>query len=95
MLTVVLTGLYVRSPSARRAPDTPAVTLTVGEPRTINLVFGARTAIDDVELTVITLAALERELGRASWMRTFVTALAERFLDVDRELSRVRAEQDR
>jgi hypothetical protein len=52
MLTVVMTGLYVRSPSARRAPDTPAVTLTVGEPRTINLVFGARTPVEDVELTV-------------------------------------------
>jgi hypothetical protein len=52
MLTVVLTGLYVRSPSARRAPDTPAVTLTLGEPRTINLVFGSRAAVDDVELTV-------------------------------------------
>ena len=42
MLTVVLTGLYVRSPSARRAPETPAVTLTIGEPRTINLVFDSR-----------------------------------------------------
>ena len=52
MLTVVLTGLSVRSPSARRAPETPAVTLTVGEPRTINLVFGARAAVEDVELTV-------------------------------------------
>jgi hypothetical protein len=52
MLTVVLTGLAVRSPSARRAPDTPAVTLAPGEPRTINLVFGARTAVEDVELTV-------------------------------------------
>jgi hypothetical protein len=52
MLTVVLTGLYVRSPSARRAPDTPAVTLTVGEPRTVNLVFTARAALADVEFTV-------------------------------------------
>jgi hypothetical protein len=52
MLTVVLTGLYVRSPSARRAPETPAVTLTVGETRTINLVFGSRAALEDVELTV-------------------------------------------
>ena len=52
MLTVVLTGLYVRSPSARRAPENPAVTLTVGEPRTINLVFGARAAVADVELTL-------------------------------------------
>jgi len=52
MLTVIMTGLYVRSPSARRAPETPAVVLTLGEPHTINLVFGARSAIDDVELTV-------------------------------------------
>lgn len=52
MLTVVLTGLYVRSPSARRALETPAVTLTIDEPRTINLVFGTRAALADVELTV-------------------------------------------
>jgi len=52
LLTVILTGLSVRSPSARRAPETPAVTLTLGEPHTINLVFGARAAVDDVELTV-------------------------------------------
>jgi hypothetical protein len=52
MLTVVLTGLYVRSPSARRALETPAVTLTIDEPRTINLVFGARSALAGVELTV-------------------------------------------
>ena len=52
MLTVVLTGLAVRSPSARRALETPAVTLAVGEPRTINLVFGARAAVADVEFTV-------------------------------------------
>lgn len=52
MLTVVLTGLYVRSPSARRAPETPAVSLTLGETRTINLVFGSRAVLEDVELTV-------------------------------------------
>lgn len=52
MLTVVLTGLAVRSPSARRAPDAPAVTLTIGEPRTIHLVFAARAAVTDVEFTV-------------------------------------------
>jgi hypothetical protein len=51
MLTVVLTGLYVRSPRTR-APETPAVTLTIGETRTINLVFGSRAALEDVELTV-------------------------------------------
>jgi hypothetical protein len=52
MLTVVLTGLAVRSPSARRAPDVPAVTLTIGEPRTINLVFATRAPVTAVEFTV-------------------------------------------
>jgi hypothetical protein len=52
MLTVVLTGLSVRSPSVRRALETPAVTLTIDEPRTINLVFGARSALADIELTI-------------------------------------------
>ena len=52
MLTVVLTGLSVRSPSSRQGPETPAVTLTVDEPRTINLVFDARAALADVEFTV-------------------------------------------
>ena len=47
MLTVVLTGLYVRSPSSRRAPDTPAVILSLGEPKTVNLVFAARAALGD------------------------------------------------
>lgn len=59
MLTVVLTGLYVRSPNARRAPETPAVTLTVGETRTINLVFGARGSVEDVEITVELPAGVE------------------------------------
>ncbi len=52
MLTVVLTGLYVRSPSSRRGPETPAVTLTLDEPRTVNLVFAARAALADVEFTI-------------------------------------------
>lgn len=51
MLTVVLTGLNVQSPRAR-APENPAVTLVRGEPRTVNLVFGARSTVDDVELIV-------------------------------------------
>ena len=50
MLTVLLTGLYVRSPRAR-APENPAVTLTIGEPHTINLVFAARSELADVEVT--------------------------------------------
>jgi hypothetical protein len=52
ILTVVLTGLNVQSPRARRAPETPAVELTIDEPRTINLVFAARGALDGIELTV-------------------------------------------
>jgi hypothetical protein len=74
MLTVVLTGLYVRSPSSLRAPETPAVTLTVGETRTIDLVFGSPVALDEVEFTVdlppgIELAAhpgQRRVTGRAA-----------------------------
>jgi hypothetical protein len=52
ILTVVLTGLNVQSPRARRTLEAPSVELTVGEPRTINLVFKARAALADVELTV-------------------------------------------
>jgi hypothetical protein len=52
MLTVVLTGLYVRSPSSRRADEAPAIELTLGAPRTINLVFDARAALADVEFIV-------------------------------------------
>lgn len=51
MLTVILTGLYVRSPSARRGAENPAVTLTIDEPRTVNLVFAARSELTDVEIT--------------------------------------------
>jgi hypothetical protein len=74
MLTVVLTGLYVRSPSSLREPETPAVTLTVGETHTIDLVFGSRVALEEVEFTVdlppgIELAAhpgQRRVTGRAA-----------------------------
>jgi hypothetical protein len=52
MLTVIMTGLNVRSPSSRRTAETPAVTLTIGEPRTINLVFDSRAALANVEFTV-------------------------------------------
>jgi serine/threonine-protein kinase len=48
-------------------------------------------ALDDVELVEITLGALERELEERPWMRAFITALAERFLEVNRELGRLRA----
>lgn len=52
MLTVVLTGLYVRSPSSRRAPEAEAVTLRLGEPQTVNLVFAARAPLADVDFTI-------------------------------------------
>ena len=52
MLTVVLTGLYVRSPSSRRTSEVPAVALTIGAPQTINLVFDARAALGEVEFVV-------------------------------------------
>ncbi|MCK6537000.1 MAG: cyclic nucleotide-binding domain-containing protein [Polyangiaceae bacterium] len=50
-------------------------------------------ALDDVEVMEITLDALEQECGQRSWMRTFVTALAERFLDVSRELAEVKKQR--
>lgn len=55
------------------------------QPRTASVV-----ALDDVEVTEITLEALEQELGGHSWTSTFVRALAERFLSVDRELQDLR-----
>jgi hypothetical protein len=51
MLTVIGTGLFVRSPSTR-APDAEVVTLTIGEPRSLNLVFDSATNLGDVEFTV-------------------------------------------
>ncbi|MBK7579023.1 MAG: cyclic nucleotide-binding domain-containing protein [Myxococcales bacterium] len=55
------------------------------QPRTASVV-----ALDDVEVMEITLDALEQECGPRSWMRTFVTALAERFLDANRELTELK-----
>ena len=52
ILTVILTGLEVRSPTARRAPETEVVTLAVAEPHTVNLVFTSRTQVDGVRFTV-------------------------------------------
>lgn len=59
MLTVVLTGLSVRSPSSRRAPETPAVTLQLDEPHTVNLVFAARAPLAEVEFTIDLPAGIE------------------------------------
>ena len=72
MLTVIFTGLFVRSPSTR-APETEVVTLTIGEPRSLNLVFDSATTLRDVEFTVDLPAGVEladhagqrRVVGRA------------------------------
>jgi serine/threonine-protein kinase len=56
-----------------------------GEPRTASVV-----AFDAVTVKVVTRDALERELGQKSWASNFVKALAQRFRDVDEQLSRLR-----
>lgn len=58
-----------------------------GEPRTASVV-----AADTVTVKVVTREALERELGQKSWASTFVKALAQRFRDVDAQLSKLRNE---
>jgi serine/threonine-protein kinase len=45
------------------------------------------TARDEVIALVVTRAALERELDRNEWLRAFVRALAERFVELDRHVS--------
>ena len=57
----------------------------VGE---VGLFTGARRvasvrAVTDVTALVVTPAALEQELGRASWMRAFVEAAIARFVELD------------
>lgn len=49
---------------------------------------GTITAKTDVTALVVTRAALERELDRSHWLGAFVRAIAERFVDVDRQLNR-------
>lgn len=58
------------------------------QPRTASVV-----ALDDVQVTEITLDALEEECGLRSWMYALVKALAQRFLDLDRELTELRTQQ--
>jgi serine/threonine protein kinase len=41
----------------------------------------------EVTALVVTRAALERELDRNEWLKAFVSALAERFVDLDRKIS--------
>ena len=40
-------------------------------------------AVTDVMALVVTRQALEREIGRASWVRAFVEAGIERFAELD------------
>jgi hypothetical protein len=76
MLTVIMTGLWVRSPSSRRTAEVSTVALAPGEPRTIHLVFDSRTVLDDVELTVDLPAGVEL-VGRPGERRIVTgTALA-------------------
>jgi hypothetical protein len=58
MLTVIFTGLWVRSPRAR-VLETTTVTLAIGEPRSVNLVFDSPAPVGDVELTVDLPAGIE------------------------------------
>jgi hypothetical protein len=68
ILTVILTGLAVRSPVARRAPEVEVVTLAVAEPHTVNLLFTSRTELDGVRFTVDLPAGIEMN-GRAGVRR--------------------------
>jgi serine/threonine-protein kinase len=58
-------------------------------------IFGSSTrtativAASDVKLVRVTRAALERELERSDWLRAFVRALAERFIEQDQQLRRL------
>ena len=54
------------------------------------------TAMDEVEVTVVTRDSLENELSRSSWLRSFVRALAERFHELEEQvpLSHRRAGSD-
>jgi len=49
-------------------------------------------AASDVTVLVVTRDALERELDRNTWMRSFVEALTERFLDLDGRVMRLEEE---
>ncbi len=71
VLTVILTGLAVRNPAARRAPETQVVTLMAAEPHTVNLLFTSRTQVDAVRFTVDLPAGIEVDgkggVRRISW----------------------------
>jgi hypothetical protein len=71
ILTVILTGLEVRSPTSRRGPETPVVTLAVAKPHTVNLLFTSRAQLDGVRFTVDLPAGIEVNgkagVRRISW----------------------------
>ena len=71
ILTVIFTGLEVRSPAARRGPETQVVTLAVAEPHTVNLLFTSRTQVDGVRFTVDLPTGIEVDgkagVRRISW----------------------------
>lgn len=73
ILTVILTGLEVRSPAARRAPDTSLVTLAIAEPHTVNLLFTSLAAVEGVRFTVDLPSGIEVD-GRAGVRRIAWTA---------------------
>ncbi len=71
ILTVIFTGLEVRSPAARRAPETQVVTLTGAEPHTVNLLFTSRAQVDGVRFTIDLPPGIEANgkagVRRISW----------------------------
>jgi hypothetical protein len=73
MLTVIWTGLNVERPGARRGDDAEVVTLALGEPRTVQLVFDSRAAVRGVELTIDVPAGIE-VVGHAAERRVIAHA---------------------
>ncbi len=51
-LALAVLGPRVDAPSDRAAAALPVVTMSIDEPRTVNLVFASTSAVDDVSLTV-------------------------------------------
>ena len=52
-------------------------------------------AVDDVTAMVVTRDVLQQSLGQGSWLGAIVLALAERFRDVDEQLTRLQEEKAR
>jgi hypothetical protein len=52
VLTVIYTGLLVEAPRTRISASLPTISMTAGQRRDVNLVFSAKTPIDDVALLV-------------------------------------------